>query len=456
MKTRCEQTEERLTGWLLGDLPAADAAAVEEHVRACPACQAVVDELRPALDLLRDTLQAQAVAEPALSPARREALRQAMQATAARPAARPIPVLAAWREALSWRWAPVLLRSAAALVILVGASVLLMYGTARQSASTSSVPVSDADQPVRVANLRVAPEPEAADALRHDREAPAVAAAPAALPAPQPPPAPVAAASELALARERAEPLALEPRRGEVKEQSAAAEKGGAGPAAPGLYWSEGPAPTATPAEAAVAEERTSLDEVGSKTELEKAYRYKGQSLAVGVGGAVADKPAAPAGQVAGSANGARDGYVERKLSTDKLRSQPEGPVGAELGLARDRADTRSAPTGSFALLRDDPWARVRRALLAGERPAAADVQALAEKKAETGAFGVAGGERAKQKASADFKADLVAQLREAAAGRPADFGQVIAGLRAQAEQAPNDTELAELLRLTEAARRAY
>jgi hypothetical protein len=98
----------------------------------------------------------------------------------------------------------------------------------------------------------------------------------------------------------------------------------------------------------------------------------------------------------------------------------------------------------------------VRRALLAGERPAAADVQALAEKKAETGAFGVAGGERAKQKASADFKADLVAQLREAAAGRPADFGQVIAGLRAQAEQAPNDTELAELLRLTEAARRAY
>ena len=73
MNTRrtCPEIEPSLTAYLAGDLPAAKAAEVREHLEHCPSCRALAQELAHTLDLLRDALAASAPAAERLDEARR-------------------------------------------------------------------------------------------------------------------------------------------------------------------------------------------------------------------------------------------------------------------------------------------------------------------------------------------------------------------------------------------------
>ncbi len=73
MNTRrtCPEIEPSLTAYLTGDLPAAKAAEVREHLEHCPSCRALAQELAHTLDLLRDALAASVPAAGRLDEARR-------------------------------------------------------------------------------------------------------------------------------------------------------------------------------------------------------------------------------------------------------------------------------------------------------------------------------------------------------------------------------------------------
>lgn len=66
----------RLSGYLLGELPAADSAAVEHAVAADPALRLSLDEIRKVVALLEGTL---ATSAPALRPVQREAVLRAVR-----------------------------------------------------------------------------------------------------------------------------------------------------------------------------------------------------------------------------------------------------------------------------------------------------------------------------------------------------------------------------------------
>ncbi|MFA4943230.1 MAG: von Willebrand factor type A domain-containing protein [Lentisphaeria bacterium] len=93
--------EERLTPFLLGDLPAADAEAVRAHLAGCAPCRALAGELEATLGLLRPALQAAGGREvPAAFPPERLAL---VRAAAGRAAAAPAKTTAKAGTA-AWWW----------------------------------------------------------------------------------------------------------------------------------------------------------------------------------------------------------------------------------------------------------------------------------------------------------------------------------------------------------------
>lgn len=76
MKTHpeCPKVEPDLTSYLTGDLPAARAAAVRDHLTLCGSCRASAQELAITLDLLRGALAASPSGPECLDPARRAAV----------------------------------------------------------------------------------------------------------------------------------------------------------------------------------------------------------------------------------------------------------------------------------------------------------------------------------------------------------------------------------------------
>ena len=68
---QCHDIEQRLTSWLLGDLPETEANDVSQHVEQCDGCRAAMREIEPTLDLLRTALAAPSVTPERLSPAHR-------------------------------------------------------------------------------------------------------------------------------------------------------------------------------------------------------------------------------------------------------------------------------------------------------------------------------------------------------------------------------------------------
>ncbi len=103
--------EERLTPFLLGDLPAAEADVVRQHLAECAACRAAAAQLGPTLAALQSALAADRANTPRLTPQRRR------RVLAARPPNRAIFWLRASHP---------LLRLAAGLVLIAGVAALFV------------------------------------------------------------------------------------------------------------------------------------------------------------------------------------------------------------------------------------------------------------------------------------------------------------------------------------------
>ena len=108
--TPCATIEPRLTAYILGDLPAVEAADVQTHLHDCPACRQSVRELEPTLALLRATLTPNTVTQPRLEKARRDAVYAARR-----------PGVFAWL----YHPRPIWLKAAA--LVAVSAAMLLVW-----------------------------------------------------------------------------------------------------------------------------------------------------------------------------------------------------------------------------------------------------------------------------------------------------------------------------------------
>ena len=133
----CESTRRQLTGYLDGDLDAADGSAVRGHLRECAACRQVASDEGKLRDHLR-------LLPPVDPPASLWAGVQAQLAAAeVADARRP-----AWRRALA-RWMPTTPTFAASGLVAAVAIVLVWWRTHR----------APADEPAETPELAVAPSP---------------------------------------------------------------------------------------------------------------------------------------------------------------------------------------------------------------------------------------------------------------------------------------------------------
>ncbi len=71
----CEQAEEKLTSYALGELSPADTDTVRLHLTECEGCRAALAEIEPTLDLIRDALAARSGAQRLTDERRAEVLR---------------------------------------------------------------------------------------------------------------------------------------------------------------------------------------------------------------------------------------------------------------------------------------------------------------------------------------------------------------------------------------------
>lgn len=130
----CTQIEGLLTRYVLGDLEAQAAGQVEAHLTACPTCRAAVEEVRPTVDLLRQTLAARGGEAPRLDTARRARIFASYGQRQSR-----VELL------------PILLKAAALVAILLAFSGLLLPAMSRSrekarlvsNRAQSSVPGSE-------------------------------------------------------------------------------------------------------------------------------------------------------------------------------------------------------------------------------------------------------------------------------------------------------------------------
>ncbi len=132
-KTPCQPFEAKLTSYLLGDLPPAQAAAVKAHAELCPACQETLRDLAATIELLRNAFAAEAVATPpCLTPERRAAvLRQAQSR----------PRFAGVWALLAHPYAKIALRTAAVAALLLAIVWVLLPSLARHRTIPAKVAV---------------------------------------------------------------------------------------------------------------------------------------------------------------------------------------------------------------------------------------------------------------------------------------------------------------------------
>jgi Ca-activated chloride channel family protein len=150
---KCEQINEYLTAFLLGDLDEATRQAVEKHLEQCEGCRAQRRELKLTLDLVREALSASS--SPAAIPQRLTPDRRAC-VTSASPARRPVRVMR-WFSMPHPRFA---LAAAACLVLAFVIAGLMLPGAskAREKAMGAKLclggPVSEAPPSLSVAPAR--------------------------------------------------------------------------------------------------------------------------------------------------------------------------------------------------------------------------------------------------------------------------------------------------------------
>ena len=101
---KCHGIEEQITPYLLGDLEQAQAEEVRLHLEACESCRALVQEIEPTLDILRDALAADSGVPIRLDPERVEQIKQPRSA----------------RVFVLWSAHSIRLAQAAAVVLLLG------------------------------------------------------------------------------------------------------------------------------------------------------------------------------------------------------------------------------------------------------------------------------------------------------------------------------------------------
>lgn len=162
--TRCNY-DNRLTAFLLGDLPAPEAAAVRQHAAQCAACQAALRDLEPILAALRTGLAADAGTNPRLDIGHRH------KALGTRPQSRYRVI----------RWAakrrPWLLAAACFMVVLgiLSSIVAVNFGgsgeCARISAARSRESMLRVDEQMKEATGSLAPASASAPASDDTRAA---------------------------------------------------------------------------------------------------------------------------------------------------------------------------------------------------------------------------------------------------------------------------------------------
>ena len=148
--------EDRLTSWLLGDLPPAEAETIRRHVAECGACRALAGELEPVVAALRQGLSEEPAKPLRLYPSRR---RQVLAT----------PYQSRFRR--WWRGTHPMLRLAASLALVVGfAWMALMpafsYRAKRAARAPMYYPYADSVECLEeVAELEEV-APPAVDAMR--------------------------------------------------------------------------------------------------------------------------------------------------------------------------------------------------------------------------------------------------------------------------------------------------
>lgn len=145
----------RLTSYLLGELPADEAAAVERAVAADPALQTALKELETIQRLLTDTLAPRA---NSLLPDHRETIRRA----ASQAALSDKPTLSAARRR---SWKPWLAPLAAAAAIALAAIVFTSKPAPSKPATAGNAPAVESSQPDEThLRIKLLPAPGPADA----------------------------------------------------------------------------------------------------------------------------------------------------------------------------------------------------------------------------------------------------------------------------------------------------
>ena len=153
----CPKIEPDLTAYLTGDLPAARASAIRDHLARCEGCRASAQELATTLDLLRGALAASPAVPERLDPARRAAI------LAARPSRTTI-----WLDA----WLVPLARAAIFIVVpalILGA--LIMPSMQYAGGAARSVDLARLEAETAAADPFAAPAETSARQLEADTPA---------------------------------------------------------------------------------------------------------------------------------------------------------------------------------------------------------------------------------------------------------------------------------------------
>lgn len=124
----CNQTQSRLGEWLDGELPAADAASVEAHLRRCPSCRSESEALR--------ALAAQ-IAIPPAGAVPAEQVWQAIERRLDAAQRQRRRVIRAPLRAIRRFWRPI--ASAAAVVIALGLGWLAVNGPRTPAATAAQI-----------------------------------------------------------------------------------------------------------------------------------------------------------------------------------------------------------------------------------------------------------------------------------------------------------------------------
>lgn len=158
---KCEHVQDRLTGYLLGDLDEHVSAEIRRHLESCANCRAALQDTDQTLDVLRDALAA-----PSGAPERLSASHKAEVARAAPPSK---------RRCVDWITTrhPALAMAAGLLVLLGGFSLLIGHMGRSGPMKQASAPALHTEDPAGDMATRSAAALDRADDIADEEAEPA-------------------------------------------------------------------------------------------------------------------------------------------------------------------------------------------------------------------------------------------------------------------------------------------